>query len=232
MNNVESKSIMRYYVPLSLGMAFCLSGFIFFPLLFIGIILVIIAMHGRSIRKKSCQKCGTWGDIIKVVDDEIVDKKENRVFYVEHIHSEGTITVPDVMPSAKFETNSYRSTTGTSAGPHIYEGKTVTTQTNYKRERWVENRYRLVDYTEIMEKHVLHKKCTICGDLTEETIVKNYTVRNIDRRLGRLRKDLDDELMDYLKKGYPFKSNDPEIDGITYEDILEARNLAESRGWR
>ena len=51
-------------------------------------------------------------------------------------------------------------------------------------------------------------------------------MKNIDKRLGRLRKDLDDELMDYLKKGYPFKSNDPEIDGITYEDILEARNYA------
>lgn len=211
----------KFYPWFIAGIICFVLGFVCFPFFIIGIVLIIIAFYNRKHEK--CPKCGHIGEF-EIISDEIINTKVQKYRSIEHRYSEGIMIVPDIIPSSVMESRQYVPTTDSWTGPHEYVGTVKTKQYNYERCKCTTNKIRIMDSDKIIDTHKIIRKCKKCGHMQQATRELGRVVNNLPDYAMKTRDHIDDVVLEYMKKGYRFNSNLPELDGLSYEEALELRN--------
>ena len=192
-----------------------------FRAIFFGASALIFGFRNFKMMSNKCPECHTHGGL-KHVKNEIVDTKVlDRQRYIQHTHEEGDYTH---LETTGFDDSKYY--TNMESGTRKCTGTVRTEHREFVTRHYVKDTFVYYYYKDVEETHRSVFKCEHCGHIeNHDKVVKkrDYIVK------PRERNKLDDELLQLMKEGVPFRSNVPDFNGLTYDMAIQAKALADNK---
>lgn len=166
----------------------------------------------RMSYKLRCPNCNKL-DAMEEVSRTVIARDSENHKYIEHKYSEGTYTVREL--AGQYETKTYKycdPINRSSAGPSYNDGYTRTNEYRYRQVPYKKNTFQIFDYDDVIEEQHVVMRCKYCGYIYEYNETKEYKKDNLTGDTGKKRDNLDPMILLYLKRGYEFRSNLPELD--------------------
>lgn len=177
----------------------------------------------RKSYKLRCPNCKKL-DAMEEVSRTVTARDSENHKYIEHKYSEGTYTVREL--AGQYETKTYKyadPVNRSSAGPMFKDGVSKTNEYRYRQVPYKKNTFQIFDYDDVIEEQHVVMKCKYCGYIYEYNETKEYKKDNLTGDTGKKRDSLDPMVLLYLKRGYEFRSNLPELDRkFNYEMACKA----------